>query len=92
VFAFNEIYFMTDKKVMERIGRMEIVPPRYVEEVMKILASPGDTPSELVEGVSSIERVWQGVVELASEGYRPKYYPPPTPPMSQVYTRSRKPE
>jgi tetratricopeptide (TPR) repeat protein len=73
LFALNETYFMSDKKVMQVIAGFEIVPPGYVDALTEILARPGANPTELQGSVSAMAAVWQSVVQLTGGSYQPQF-------------------
>jgi len=73
LFALNERYFISDKKVIETISSFSILPAGYVNRVTSILARPGETADELSRTVINLETVWRSVVSLAEEGYQPKF-------------------
>ncbi len=73
LFALNEKYFLSDKKVMDIIARLPLLPEGYAQQVNHILACPGSTAKELIETISNLEQVWRNVVSLAGEFYQPKY-------------------
>jgi hypothetical protein len=73
LFALNETYFISDKKVMEAIAKFPIRPPNYGQQIAEILARPGQTAAELSQTVSQLRTVWQSVAELAKEVYQPKF-------------------
>jgi hypothetical protein len=73
LFALNETYFLSDKKAMLSLDSFKIIPEGYVKAVQHVLACPGETRSELEDTVARLEAAWQSVVDLAGEGYRPKF-------------------
>jgi len=73
LFALNERYFIRDKQVMDTIAQLSVLPAGYVQEINRILASPGSTVSELTKAVSDLEHVWQSVVALTGGRYEPKF-------------------
>lgn len=73
LFALNERYFLSDKKVMETIASFEIQPVDYTRNIAGILACPGQTRMELVETVARLNETWQSVKELAGIKYQSKY-------------------
>lgn len=73
LFALNETYFIGDKKVMEMITKVDLVPPGYVNALTQILAQPGRTSNELQASVSAMAAVWQSVVQLTNGTYRPQF-------------------
>jgi hypothetical protein len=74
LFALNERYFIGDKRLMEVVAKFQILPEGYIQRIIRILAYPGETIEELVDGVSQMEAVWQGVVACSGEYYQPKYH------------------
>ena len=72
LFALNETYFLSDKKVMETLASFTISPKGYAQVIQGILACPGKTSTELSNSVAQLEAAWQSVARLA-ESYRPKY-------------------
>jgi hypothetical protein len=73
LFALNETYFMTDKKVMGQIAAFPIVPAEYVPRLTQLLACPGEGAEALQKSVDGLESLWRAVVELAGGSYRPKF-------------------
>lgn len=73
LFAINEKYFLSDKKVMETIASFEILPEDYVKQILSILACPGETRTDLNHTVAGLEVAWQNVRALAGEIYQPKF-------------------
>ncbi len=73
LFAINEIYFLSDKRVMKTIGTLAHPPSGYVERVTMALAHMGATAEELAQSVAVIESVWQDVVVLTGGTYEPRF-------------------
>jgi predicted nucleotidyltransferase len=73
LFALNETYFISDKKVMGAIARFALRPPDYVEQITDILARPGRTAEELGHTITRLKAVWRSVVDLAGDAYQPKF-------------------
>ena len=73
LFAINERYFLSDKKVMETIASFEIVPKGYVNQLLELLACPGKTRADLTQTVAQLEVAWQNVRALVGETYQPKF-------------------
>jgi predicted nucleotidyltransferase len=73
LFALNERYFLSDKKVMEKIEAFSLRPADYVERLQLILAFPGSTAEELCQSILQIEDLWREIKVLAGETYQPKY-------------------
>jgi hypothetical protein len=73
LFALNEQYFISDKKVMAELALFPLLPEGYVTKLSHILAHPGETAGELSQTVTELEAVWQAVVSLAGDMYRPQF-------------------
>ncbi len=73
LFALNETYFISDKRVIETLAAFKALPAGYVQQILGILACPGETSADLQRSVAQLEVAWQGVVLLAGEVYQPKY-------------------
>ncbi len=73
LFAFNEKYFLTDKKVMQTLASFEILPAGYTQNLLRSLSHPGETREELEASVAGLEAAWQSVAGLAGEAYKPKF-------------------
>ena len=73
LFALNERYFLTDKKVMQTIDSFKVRPPEYCERLQLLLAYPGTGSEELIRSVAALEGLWNGVKQLAAESYTPRY-------------------
>jgi hypothetical protein len=73
LFALNERYFISDKRVMEVIANFTILPDGYIGQIMGILAHPGETVEELIHSVAHMRAVWQSVVACSGEYYQPKF-------------------
>jgi len=73
LFALNERYFISDKGVMDVIATFPDLPPDYIQQVNRLLASPGSTAQELVRMVAELEQVWYSVISLPAIQYQPKF-------------------
>jgi len=73
LFALNERYFLTDKKVMETICGFEVRPVDYCQRLQLLLSYPGAEKDELTSSVELLEGLWQEVKALAGEKYKAKY-------------------
>jgi hypothetical protein len=74
LFAVNERYFMSDKKVIDTISSFDKLPDEYLDRVLKTLARPGSTPLDLSHSVENLDEAWRSVVSLVGEMYQPKFY------------------
>lgn len=66
LFALNEVYFMSDKKVMEMIAGFTAKPNSYIERLEALLAHPGASEEELKNSYSQMEALWQDVKALSA--------------------------
>ncbi len=73
LFALNEIYFMSDKRVMDEIVTFAVLPAGYVEQINTLLAQPGRTAEALGCTVKALATTWQSVVDLTQTIYQPKF-------------------
>jgi len=73
LFALNEWYFISDKKVMAELALFPLLPERYIERLSSLLGRPGETAEALGQTVSELEALWREVVSLAGSMYRPKF-------------------
>jgi hypothetical protein len=73
LYALNDTYFMSDKGALEAISKFALRPLEYTERVTHVLAHPGSTGEQLSEAVSLLEALWQEVISLAGNFYKPKY-------------------
>ena len=73
LFALNERYFISDKRLMEVMAQFAILPAGYIQQITSVLAHPGETIDELTRAVAQMRAVWQGVAALAGDDYRPKF-------------------
>lgn len=73
LFALNERYFISDKKVMQSIATFSQQPADYVARLAQTLAQPGAEAAALGRAVAHLTTLWQEVVALAGERYRPKF-------------------
>jgi Nucleotidyltransferase domain len=73
LFALNERYFISDKKVMDTIATFPLLPEGYSEQIRGILACPGSTAQQLTQTVNNLEEAWRNVASLAGELYQSKF-------------------
>lgn len=76
LFALNETYFMSDKKIMQQVAGFQILPEGYVGRLQALLARPGRTPTGLKRTVAGLEAEWRRVAALAGDQYQPKFILP----------------
>lgn len=73
LFALNERYFIRDKQVLETVVKFPHLPSGYIQQINRILASPGSTSHELTNSVIELKQAWQSVVALPGTQYEPKF-------------------
>jgi hypothetical protein len=73
LFALNEKYFLSDKKVIQTLAAFKILPDDYTNNIQAVLAHPGETRLELEQAVSRLDGCWQSVAALAGDQYQPKF-------------------
>lgn len=72
LFALNEVYFMSDKRVMESISAFATKPENYVERLSALLAQPGATSEALANSCTQMTALWQEVKDLCAN-YKPRW-------------------
>jgi hypothetical protein len=73
LFALNERYFISDKKVMAELALFPLLPEGYVQKLSGLLGHPDETAEGLSQTVAELEALWREVVSLAGSMYRPKF-------------------
>lgn len=73
LFALNETYFISDKKVMAELALFPLLPEGYVDNITHILGHPGESSEELSQAVAELEGVWRSVVALVGGVYQPRF-------------------
>ncbi len=73
LFALNEVYFLRDKRVMERITAFRQTPSEYAERINHILGHVGETATALTAAVVAFSEIWAAVVSLDGVDYTPKF-------------------
>lgn len=73
LFALNERYFLSDKRVMELIAAFPRQPANYEERISSILAAPGGDASALSSSVAALDGVWHDTVALTAGRYHPQF-------------------
>jgi hypothetical protein len=73
LFALNERYFISDKRVVETIAEFSILPENYGKRLNQILAAAGADSATLSNSVTEIASAWRDIVALAGTVYTPKF-------------------
>jgi hypothetical protein len=76
LFALNERYFLSDKRVMAEIAHFPLLPPGYVENLTGLLAHPGETSAQLMNSYEQQRSLWGQVAALAGDLYEPMFQLP----------------
>ena len=73
LFALNERYFISDKKVMEIVASFPLLPADFVSRVEHTLTHPGTSAAELSRSLGEFEALWRETVYLAGNAYKIGY-------------------
>ncbi len=73
LYALNETYFMSDKRVYKDVDKFSIKPKDFLERVEGICGDVGCDQSELVATVSATEVLLYEIVGLCGDQYTPRY-------------------
>lgn len=73
IFALNERYFISDKRVASEITGFSRTPKNFAERISTILAHPGAHPNALEHSLRKLEMLFHETVLLAGELYRPRF-------------------
>ena len=73
LFALNETYFMSDKKVMSIAQTFALLPPNFVSRLSGVLTQPGRDAPEFTRSFVELERLWRETVELTEGMYKVRY-------------------
>ncbi len=63
VFALNEVYFLTEKGVLNVISSFKIKPTGYAMKINWILGNPGCTSEGLLRSVHELTLLWKSVLK-----------------------------
>jgi hypothetical protein len=73
LFAINETYFLTDKRLERVLGSFARIPSGYLESLKTVLGRVGEGPAELGDSVNRMRALWRGLVALSDGVYEPRY-------------------
>lgn len=73
LFAMNDEYFLTDKRLSQVLATFSKLPASYVARMEEILSKPGDDAKQLTATVHSLRKLWAEVVALTDGEYRSHY-------------------
>ena len=73
LFALNEVYFQSDKRVMATIAGFAQAPDSFASRVAAILAHPGATADDLLRSVAAMAEIWQDAVRLTGGSYQARF-------------------
>jgi hypothetical protein len=73
IYALNETFFLSHKRLKRDTGRFAIVPEHFVERIEQVLGRAGEDHEGLKEALSSIETVLSEVVMLCGDLYTPRF-------------------
>jgi hypothetical protein len=67
LYAFNETYYLSEKKLVRHLGSFQIQPEQFLERINSILGAPGTTSQELQEALGRTEVLYQECCALGAE-------------------------
>jgi hypothetical protein len=73
LFAWNRKYLINDKTALEEITEFEQAPHLFGVRVQQTLGHLGDSPSDLLAAVDTVEQLFREIVELLDGRYQPRY-------------------
>lgn len=73
LFAMNDEYFLTDKRLAQVLATFSKLPAGYVARMERILSKPGEDAETLTATVDFLRKLWTEVVALTDGEYRSHY-------------------
>lgn len=73
LYALNETFFLSHKRMDRDVAQFEIKPERFAERVVSVLGHVGRESDGLIEALSLIEAVVEEVISLCGEQYTPRF-------------------
>ena len=73
LFALNETYFISDKKVMSIAQTFVLLPPNFVSRLSGVLTQPGRNAPEFTRSFDELERLWREITKLTDGMYEVRY-------------------
>jgi hypothetical protein len=73
LFAWNEVYFASDKTALAALDRLPRRPERFAARLERVLAAPGATPDALGASLDVLEALLAESVALTGGAYAPRY-------------------
>jgi len=73
LYALNETYFISDKRIGRDIERFSIKPESFCQRMDNLLGTIGCDSEKLVEALSAAESLLREVIELCGDQYSAKY-------------------
>lgn len=73
IFALNEEFFLTDKRIGATLRSFRKLPRDYVARMERVLSAPGGDAAALSRTVQSTRQLWAEVVALSGGTYRSHY-------------------
>jgi hypothetical protein len=73
LYALNETYFISDKRIRRDIERFSIKPERFCQRMDNLLGTIGCDSQKLVETLLTAESLLREVIELCGDQYSAKY-------------------
>ena len=73
LYALNETYFISDKRMYEDVQTFKIKPDNFSERINNILGAIGCDSNKLAETLSATESLIEEVIALCGDQYRPRW-------------------
>lgn len=73
LYALNETYFISDKRIGRDIELFSVKPENFCQRIDNILGDMGHDGQKLIETLFAAETLLREVIALCGDQYRPKY-------------------
>ena len=73
LYVLNEVYYLGDKRAMDRVAGFSHKSHDFVSQLTSALAGPAASSDDLERNVGTMTHLWQGLVDIAGDRYRPRY-------------------
>ncbi len=73
LYALNEAFFLSHKRMHRDVAHFEIRPVRFAERIERVVGNVGWEDKELVVALSALEAVVEEVIALCGDQYQPRF-------------------
>jgi hypothetical protein len=73
LYALNETFFLSHKRMYRDVAQFEIKPERFAERVGRVVGHIGWESKELIGALSAVDVVVEEVIALCGEQYTPRF-------------------